>query len=223
MSKIGGFTFFSSYHESLKDLESEDRRELLEAIVDFVFDDIEPELSGFKRTIWTLMLPNLTTSKNKSKNAQKEPTKNQKKIKSKSKSKQKENNDLLENKERKEENKERKEKEKEDGDNSCYTTRSIYEFVEENFGRPLSPIEFEKIESWMEDYDQEIIRYAVMKSVLYNKRTFNYVNGILRNWKTAGLRTLQEIKDNEDKMLEPKFDNPKLDIFDYDWLGAEDE
>ncbi len=89
MGKIGGFTFFSSYHESLKDLESEDRRELLEAIVDFVFDDIEPELSGFKRTIWTLMLPNLTTSKNKSKNAQKEPTKNQKKIKSKSKAKQK--------------------------------------------------------------------------------------------------------------------------------------
>lgn len=216
MSKIAGFTFFSSYHESLKDLETEDRRELLEAIVNYVFDDIEPELSGFKKTIWTLIVPNLTTSKNKSKNAQKEPKPKQRKNKSKSKSNQKENSELLEDKK---EDREKERKEKEDGDNSSYTTRSIYNFIEENFGRPLSPIEYEKINEWEKEYSQDIIEYAVMKSVLYNKRTFNYVNGILRNWKTNGFRSLQEIKDNEIKITESRNRPIKdLEIFDYNWL-----
>ena len=224
MTKIAGFTFFSSYHESLKDLEPEDRKELLEAIVDYVFDDIEPELSGFKRTIWTLIVPNLTTSKNKSKNAQKETKKNQKKNKTKSKTNQNKINDLLEDKDMdKEEDKERKEKE--EGDNTCYTTRSIYEFIEENYGRPISPIEYEKIENWLEDYTEDVIEYAVRKSVIYNKKTFSYVNGILRNWKANGFRTLQEIKDNEIKLYNPERPQIDQELFEYDWFndGEEDE
>ena len=219
MNKISGFTFFSSYHESLRDLEPEDRRALLEAIVDFVFEDIEPEFTGFKRTIWTLIVPNLITSKNKSKNAQKIPKRNQKKSKSKSKENQNENNDLLEDKDKEKD----KDKEwKEDGDNTCYTTRSIYEVIEENFGRPLSPMEYETINSWMEDYSQDIIEYAVRKSVMYNKRYFSYVNGILKNWKTSGFRTLQEIKDHEIKLANQNDHKIDLDILD-NWLDTDEE
>lgn len=216
MSKISGFTFFNSYHESLKDLESEDRRELLEAIVFYVFDDIEPDLTGFKKTIWTLILPNLTTSKNKSKNAQKEPKKNQKKNKTKSKTNQTENNDLM-NKEEDKEKEEDKGKEIEIEDNSSNTTRIIYSTIEQNFGRPLSPIEYEKIEVWLEDYPDDIIEYAVHKSVLINKKNFSYVEGILRNWKSNGWRTLQEIKDEEYKHRE-RPEASSVELFDYNWL-----
>jgi len=223
MSKISGFTFFNSYHESLKDLESEDRRELLEAIVFYVFDDIEPELTGFKKTIWTLILPNLTTSKNKSKNAQKEPKKNQKKNKTKTKPNQNENNDLMNKEEEKEEDKGiEEEKEIEIEDNSSNTTRIIYNTIEQNFGRPLSPIEFEKIQIWSEDYTDDIIEYAVNKSVLINKRNFSYVEGILRNWKSNGWRTLQEIKDSEYK-LRQRPETPHVELFDYNWLEDRDE
>src|SRR5574344_1034482 len=90
MNEITGFTFFSSYYECLKDLNEEDRRDLLDAIVDYIFIDKEPEFTGIKRSIWILMKTNLTTSKNKSKNAKKETKENQKKIKSKSKRNQKE-------------------------------------------------------------------------------------------------------------------------------------
>ena len=130
MSKVSGFTFFDSYHKSLKDLEKEDRREMLEAIVDFIFDDIEPEFTGFKKTIWTLMLPNLTTSKNRSKNAQTETKKKQNKNKKKSKQKQNKINDLLENKNMNK-NKKRKEYEeeieKEKEVLSLYSTRATEE------------------------------------------------------------------------------------------------
>ena len=107
-------------------------------------------------------------------------------------------------------------------------TTTIYEYVEENFGRPLSPIETQKIESWLLSYDPSIIRYAVEKATLNNKRTFNYVNGILKNWKTAGYNTLQEIKDNEinkkeDKPITKEEKETIEFMNNYNWLEDEGE
>ena len=216
MAKITGFTFFCSYHESLKDLDQEDRRDMLEAIVNYVFDDLEPDFQGFKKTIWTLILPNLNTSKNRSKNARKETNKNQKQIKSKSKK----INDIHDKDKDMEKD---KDKEKEKGDISYNTTiRNIYECIEENFGRTLSPMEYEKITNWQNDFGDEIIEYAVSKSVMANKRNFSYVNGILKNWKSNGYKTLQEIKDID---YNPRQKDTSIvdEIFDYNWLEDNDE
>jgi predicted phage replisome organizer len=101
-------------------------------------------------------------------------------------------------------------------------TTTIYEYIENNFGRTLSSIEVEKIDDWLLSYDEEIIKYAIEISTLNNKRTFNYVNGILRNWKTAGYKTLQEIKDNElpkHRKLSEEEQKEIEEIFDYDWLN----
>lgn len=101
-------------------------------------------------------------------------------------------------------------------------TTTIYEYIENNFGRTLSSIEVEKIDDWLLSYDEEIIKYAIEISTLNNKRTFNYVNGILRNWKTAGYKTLQEIKDNElpkHRELSEEEQKEINEIFDYDWLN----
>ena len=84
MNDIGGFTFYKSYYESLCDLEECDKQELLLSMLEFVFEDKEPNLKGFKKTIWTLIKPNLITSKNKSNNAKVKSNANQIEIKSKS-------------------------------------------------------------------------------------------------------------------------------------------
>lgn len=107
-------------------------------------------------------------------------------------------------------------------------TTTIYEYVEQNFGRPLSPTEVQKIESWLLSYDPNIIKYAVEVATLNNKRTFNYVNGILKNWKTAGYNTLQEIKDNEINKKEDKpmtkEEKETMDFMNnYNWLEDEGE
>ena len=78
-------------------------------------------------------------------------------------------------------------------------TKTIYDFIEENFNRVLTPIEYQKIEEWLMYYTEDIIKYAVEKSVYNNKKTFSYVNGILNNWHSIGYKTLQEIKENEEK------------------------
>lgn len=66
MANIKAFSFYLSYHEALKDLPTEDRKLLLLAIDDFVFEDKKPNLSGVNKIIWTLIEPNLLTSKNRS-------------------------------------------------------------------------------------------------------------------------------------------------------------
>lgn len=108
------------------------------------------------------------------------------------------------------------------------TTTNIYSNIESNFGRTLSPMEYETIQSWLLSYEENIINYAVRIAVMNNKRTFNYVNGILRNWKANGYKTLQEIQDNEIKDNEVQqrskieIDSEKMELFDYDWLNDSD-
>jgi predicted phage replisome organizer len=98
------------------------------------------------------------------------------------------------------------------------TTTNIYSNIESNFGRTLSPMEYETIDSWLLSYEENIINYAVRIAVMNNKRTFNYVNGILKNWKANGYSTLQDIKDHEEKPTHQPI-SEKKEIFDYDWLN----
>lgn len=66
MANIKKFSFFKSYYESLKDLEKDDKNEIINAILEYVFEDKKPKFRGIKKTIWTLIEPNLNTSKNRS-------------------------------------------------------------------------------------------------------------------------------------------------------------
>lgn len=104
------------------------------------------------------------------------------------------------------------------------TTNNIYNYIESNFGRTLSPLEIEKIDNWLLSFKEEIIKYAVEISIMNNKKTFNYINGILNNWKSCGYKTIQEIKDNElPKKDENKEENKQTtkeeEILNYDWVN----
>lgn len=108
-----------------------------------------------------------------------------------------------------------------DNDNDINNSSSsynnnIYEYAEKNFGRLITPVECQKLDNWKISFDEELIRYAIKIAVLGNKKTFNYVNGILNNWKSKGYKTIQEIKDEKIKNEEPE------EYFEYDWLNEED-
>lgn len=66
MTEIKGFSFYKSYYECLEDLEKKDKYEVIEAMLDYVFKNKKPKFNGIKKTIWTLIEPNLNTSKNRS-------------------------------------------------------------------------------------------------------------------------------------------------------------
>ncbi len=219
MNSVNGFTFYKSYFESLVSLPEEDQAKLLRAIVYYVFKDENPELDGILSALWILMKPNLDTSKSRSLNPQNKNKTKQKQNKNKkeTKVKQNKNNDLIDKEKDKDKDKE-EDKEKEIDKELETEGRYIYTTVEKNFGRTLSPMEFEKINKWLEDYPEEVIEYAIRKSVLANKRNFSYVNGIIRSWKTNGYKTLQEIKDNDYSPYEKMSHEAPKELFDFNWL-----
>lgn len=81
--------------------------------------------------------------------------------------------------------------------NNSSSSDEIINFIESNFGRTLSSYEFEKINCWINEFNSDIVKHAIELSILNNKRTFAYIEGILKNWKSCGYKTLDDIK-NED-------------------------
>lgn len=69
---------------------------------------------------------------------------------------------------------------------------NIFELVENNLGRVLSPIEIDLIKNW--DYDQEIIELAIKESILNNAKTLKYIDRVLFNWKQNKVETIEDAK-----------------------------
>ena len=75
-----------------------------------------------------------------------------------------------------------KEKEnKEEEEKEIYKEKNIFELVENNLGRVLSPIEIEIISKW--DYEYKIIELAVKEAILHNAKTIKYIDRIIFNSK----------------------------------------
>ncbi len=64
---------------------------------------------------------------------------------------------------------------------------------EEEFGRPLSPMEVEQIRLWGRELDCSLILDALRRAVLIGKHNFKYIDGILLKWKKNNLHTLDAV------------------------------
>ena len=80
--------------------------------------------------------------------------------------------------------------------NKQYTSTTILEYVEENFGRTLSPVECEEILSWN---DNELTRYAIKQAVLLNKISTKYISRILSAYERENVKTVQQAQERERK------------------------
>lgn len=81
------------------------------------------------------------------------------------------------------------------------STSNIYEFIEENFGRTLSPIEFEIINNWE---DNELTRYAIKQAVLNGKYNIKYISKILESYKQKNIKTVQQAQQDEEEYQKRK-------------------
>ena len=80
--------------------------------------------------------------------------------------------------------------------NNINSNINIYDFIEQNFSRTLSPIEYEEISTWE---DNELTRYAIKQSVLNGKYNLKYIARILDNYKKNGIITIQQAQEDEKK------------------------
>lgn len=63
---IKAFSFYRSYYEALKEISEKDKKDIIFAMINYVFEDKKPKLKGINKVIWALIEPNLDKSKNKS-------------------------------------------------------------------------------------------------------------------------------------------------------------
>jgi DnaD/phage-associated family protein len=78
---------------------------------------------------------------------------------------------------------------------------TIYDFLEQNFGRTLNSIEIEMIREWN---DNELTRYAIKQAVLNGKYNVKYINTILVNYKNNSITTVQQAQEEENKFKSKK-------------------
>ncbi|WP_018660343.1 DnaD domain-containing protein [Heyndrickxia acidiproducens] len=101
----------------------------------------------------------------------------------------------------------------------------IYTTFEQEFGRPLSPLECETLAMWIDQDQQspELIKAALREAVISGKLNFRYIDRILFEWKKNRVQTVEEAREYSRHFRKPS--NPKTNkqtnpnpIPFYNWL-----
>ncbi|KAB7708938.1 DnaD domain protein [Bacillus aerolatus] len=74
--------------------------------------------------------------------------------------------------------------------------QDLYTCFEQEFGRPLSPLECETLAIWIDQdhHDAVIIKAALREAVISGKMNFRYIDRILFEWKKQGIETLEQAR-----------------------------
>lgn len=96
--------------------------------------------------------------------------------------------------------------------------KDLYDTFEKEFGRTLSPMEYEIINSWLEQgINRELILSALKEAVFNGVNNLRYVDKILYEWNKKGIKKVDEIK-----VSNKKIEDDKEDIsYEYDWLNED--
>lgn len=82
--------------------------------------------------------------------------------------------------------------------------KTIFSIVEQEFGRPLRPAEFEMLQKMEGEYQRELILEAVSRAVLHQAYNVQYIESILFNWKMKGIKTLTDVERDDQRFRERK-------------------
>lgn len=74
--------------------------------------------------------------------------------------------------------------------------KSLFEIIEENYGRTLNWIEAEEINSWN---DTELTRYVIKESILKGIRNIKYISRVLEDYELNNITTVEQAQQREKK------------------------
>ena len=96
----------------------------------------------------------------------------------------------------------------------------IYAEFETEFARPITSMEYEIINAWLNhNYSEEMIIGALKEAVYNGVKNLRYIDKILFEWNKKGFKTMNDVN-NHLKTRELKKEDSEL--FDYNWLDDED-
>ena len=70
----------------------------------------------------------------------------------------------------------------------------LLKLYQQNINPEMSPLTAQKIADWLRDVDASLVRYAIEQAVDHEKRTWAYINTILRSHFSAGRKTADSAK-----------------------------
>lgn len=99
-------------------------------------------------------------------------------------------------------------------------SNNIFTVFENEFGRTLSPIEYQIINGWLEDQLSEEMIIEALKEATYNGvSNLRYIDKILYEWRKKGYQTKSDIEANRNNFNKKE---PKKEMFDYNWLDDQE-
>lgn len=98
----------------------------------------------------------------------------------------------------------------------------IFSAFEQEFGRPLSSMEYELISGWIEKgINDELILSALKEAIFNGSLTLRYIDAILSEWVRKGFKTGKDVNSYLKKNKKTVKKEPK-DLFDYNWLDDDE-
>jgi len=209
------FVFYRSFFEALQDLKDKERLKLYDAICDLALNEKETKLIGISKTIFTLIRPQIISNTKKYKDGQKggRPKKETTGLKNKKTTgynEEKPNENVNDNENVKvNEN----ENENENVSDSCIDgLQEIIDFYNKNIGT-ITPYGMEILADYKKEMNNEVIILAMKKAVESNKRTIQYIKGILNNWHKKGIKTILEAEQEDINFKNKSKDFSKVEDF----------
>lgn len=115
--------------------------------------------------------------------------------------------------------------------NDLAAQKKMLKSFEQEFGRPLSPIEYQKIGYWINDdhYSPGLIELALQEAVLNQAYNFKYIETVLQSWEKKNIRSKDQVEEEQRRrkqiLLQKDEQNqteelPKVSL--YNWLERKD-
>ena len=97
---------------------------------------------------------------------------------------------------------------------------NLFQTFENEFGRTLSPMEYEIISGWVkEKFSNEIIIEALKEATFNGVSNLRYIDRILYEWKKKGYKTVSDVRKNN---IRKHRKDEKIEIVDCDWLNGDE-
>lgn len=104
----------------------------------------------------------------------------------------------------------------------------IFEIIEKEFGRTLSPIEIEIIRTWLDNnFSEDLIKEALKEATFNGVSNLRYIDKILYEWAKSGINTVEAVEEKRKKRKAStksidKDSDIDLDTIEWNWFD-EDE
>lgn len=98
---------------------------------------------------------------------------------------------------------------------------NLFDSFEKEFGRTLSPMEYEIINSWKDSgLSDELINCALKEAIFNGVSNLRYIDKILFEWKKKGYSCKEDVE--KGRVPFKKKEKQNKELFEYDWLNEND-